>query len=435
MKKFFYYAAALAALVSASACQREALVDDTQAEEVEVTFTISTEDALSTKAIGDADSYSKELQFYAYRNGEYLDQLEADIQHFGTGLTAKVTAKLVKGQDYDFVFWAQAEGSSYYTIDPQTKTMTVDYSGLNCNDETRDAFWTVVEDLHISAAMPAQKIVLRRPFAQINVGTSADDYAAALQSKVEINKTSVTLSNAAATMDIFTGKTSDETSVTFNTAAVPAEKLIVYEGTKNLEYVYLALNYILVADNSSTGYDKDVLTDFKVTFFDDDVAVNTVEVSSVPVRRNFRTNIIGNKILTDYATFEIIIDPMFDGEYDYSYSDGTVTVLPYTLYLKPNSNWTVDNARFAVYYWDGLGKDGWADLVDSDGDGIYEVLTSALGDATNIIFCRMNPGDAANNWNNKWNQTGDLIVPTDGTNLYTVASGTWDSGGGTWSVK
>lgn len=435
MKKFLNYALISLLAIAAASCQKDSVKTDAADEIVEVTFTISTEDAIATRAIGDADTYAKELKFYAYRNNEYLDQLEADIQHFGTGLTAKVTAKLVKGQDYDFVFWAQAEGSSYYTIDPQAKTMTVDYSGLNCNDETRDAFWTVVEDLHISAAMPAQKIVLRRPFAQINVGTSADDYAAALQSKVEINKTSVVLSNAAATMDIFTGKTSDETSVTFNTAVVPSEKLIVYKGTQNLEYVYLALNYILVADNSDTGYDKDVLTDFNVTFYDDDVAINTIEVSSVPVRRNFRTNIIGNNILTDYATFEIIIDPMFDGEYDYSYSDGTVTVLPYTLYLKPNSNWTVDNARFAVYYWDNQGNEGWADLVDSDGDGIYEVLTSALGDATNIIFCRMNPDNAANNWNNKWNQTADLIVPTDGTNLYTVASDAWDNGDGTWSVK
>jgi hypothetical protein len=46
----------------------------------------------------------------------------------------------------------------------------------------------------------------------------------------------------------------------------------------------------------------------------------------------------------------------------------------------------------------------------------------------------MNPGAAANNWNNKWNQTADLKVPADGTNFYTVKEGTWDKGGGTWGV-
>ena len=101
------------------------------------------------------------------------------------------------------------------------------------------------------------------------------------------------------------------------------------------------------------------------------------------------------------------------------------------IYLKPNSNWLIDNARFAVYSWDG--GDQWFDMEDSDADGIYEVVLPTS--ISNIIFCRMNPGTTANNWNNKWNQTSDLTVPTDGTNLYTVKSGTWDKGGGTWSTK
>lgn len=100
------------------------------------------------------------------------------------------------------------------------------------------------------------------------------------------------------------------------------------------------------------------------------------------------------------------------------------------LYLQPNENWKKDNARFAMYYF-GNG-DGWADMVDEDGDGIYEGVVPT--GYTKVIFCRMNPGAAANNWENKWNQTVDLKVPTDGTNCYTVAEGTWDKGGGEWSV-
>lgn len=101
------------------------------------------------------------------------------------------------------------------------------------------------------------------------------------------------------------------------------------------------------------------------------------------------------------------------------------------LYLKPNSNWLQSNARFAVYTWDG--GDQWFDMKDSDSDGIYEVLIPE--GISNIIFCRMNPNASANGWGNKWNQTSDLKVPTDGTNLYTVKDNTWDKGGGTWSVK
>ena len=101
------------------------------------------------------------------------------------------------------------------------------------------------------------------------------------------------------------------------------------------------------------------------------------------------------------------------------------------LYLKPNANWKQDNARYAAYFF-GNG-DTWVDMTLVEGETDIYAVTVPSG-FENIIFCRMNPNAAANNWNNKWNQTADLKVPTDGTNLYTVKENTWDNGGGTWSV-
>ena len=106
---------------------------------------------------------------------------------------------------------------------------------------------------------------------------------------------------------------------------------------------------------------------------------------------------------------------------------------PNALYLKPNSNWTQANARFAAYFF-GNGET-WVSMTDSNGDGIYEVQKPTNKNYPNVIFCRMNPSASANNWNNKWNQTADLTVPTDGNNLYTVKDGTWDKGGGTWTKQ
>lgn len=101
------------------------------------------------------------------------------------------------------------------------------------------------------------------------------------------------------------------------------------------------------------------------------------------------------------------------------------------LYLQPNANWNIDGARFAAYFF-GNGET-WVDMtLVEDETNIYAVTVPAGFE--NIIFCRMNPGVAANNWGNKWNQTEDLKVPTDGTNLYTVTENTWDKGGGVWSV-
>ena len=84
---------------------------------------------------------------------------------------------------------------------------------------------------------------------------------------------------------------------------------------------------------------------------------------------------------------------------------------PEKLYLTPNSNWKVDNARFAAYFF-GNG-DKWVSMTKVEGEtDLYEVAVPA--GYPSVIFCRMNPSAAANNWNNKWNQTSDLTVPTNG---------------------
>ena len=72
-------------------------------------------------------------------------------------------------------------------------------------------------------------------------------------------------------------------------------------------------------------------------------------------------------------------------------------------------------------------------MTDEDGDGVYEC--EKLDGYNKVIFCRMNPSSSTNNWNNKWNQTGDLTIPTDGKNLFTVPSGAWNGSTSTWSTK
>ena len=107
------------------------------------------------------------------------------------------------------------------------------------------------------------------------------------------------------------------------------------------------------------------------------------------------------------------------------------------LYLKPNSNWKQSNARFAAYFFINNDINVWVSMVDSDSDGIYEVnIPEGYTFGDNVIFCRMNPSSTANNWNNKWNQTADLKIPTDGKNLFTIPGTTWnDATNSNWSVK
>ena len=114
-----------------------------------------------------------------------------------------------------------------------------------------------------------------------------------------------------------------------------------------------------------------------------------------------------------------------------SYTVDTYAATATKLYLKPNSNWLTDGARFAAYFFNN--GETWVSMTDTDGDGYYEC--DVPSGYPSVIFCRMDPATTANNWTNKWNQSSDLSVPTDGTNCYTLASSAWDNGSGSWSTK
>ena len=106
-------------------------------------------------------------------------------------------------------------------------------------------------------------------------------------------------------------------------------------------------------------------------------------------------------------------------------------------YLQPNANWKKDGARFAIYFFDDTkGYKDWVSMKDDNGDGIYVANNPDKGlTYEKMIFCRMNPANATNDWSNKWNQTADLVIADAGSNnCYAVKEGTWDNGGGTWKV-
>ena len=109
-----------------------------------------------------------------------------------------------------------------------------------------------------------------------------------------------------------------------------------------------------------------------------------------------------------------------------------------TLYLKPNSNWTQASARFAMYVQNSVtGSDAWVSMT-SAGSGYYSAAVPS-GSWTDVIFVRMNPSSSENRWDSYtgeghvWDRTNDLF-PDANTNCYTIASGAWSYGDGSWSV-
>ena len=97
-----------------------------------------------------------------------------------------------------------------------------------------------------------------------------------------------------------------------------------------------------------------------------------------------------------------------------------------SLKLKPSDEWLTDGARFAAYFFGDSG-DYWDDMTE-EADGCYSVAIPEGFDR--VIFCRMNPEMPANNFDNKWNQTQDLMIYSGMGRVYVVEG--WD--GGEWQT-
>lgn len=326
-KKLFLGMFAAAGMLLATSCSNDELDVVQSGNEAQVTFSLAAEGGIATRAISDGTG-AKKLVYAVYNaNGELIKTIAntdvngqiVDNSAFDNGLTENVTITLAKGQQYTVAFWAQNPNCTAYTT-TDLKNVTIDYAGLN-NDETRDAFFkaetfTVTGNTEID-------VVLKRPFAQINVGVYQTDWDAAVASEIEIEKSKVTIEKAATSINLLTGEVEGEETVEYGFATIPTqfttpETLDVdldKDGTKE-KYVYLSMSYIL-ANDATTGYAKATLEDLDFTFAPK--SGNNINFSeglnAVPVQRNWRTNIIG-KILTGDVTFNITIDPIYDGEYN-----------------------------------------------------------------------------------------------------------------------
>jgi len=91
------------------------------------------------------------------------------------------------------------------------------------------------------------------------------------------------------------------------------------------------------------------------------------------------------------------------------------------VYMKPSSGWVSNAKSFAAYVWNDSGNT-WYEMTDIDEDGVYEAAISI--DYNNIIFVSKTAAFVAD-WNNKYQQTTDLVVPTDNNNAYVIYNSEW----------
>lgn len=308
MKKYFQTLLTAATLLTAVSCSPiDELFSGEDGEAEKVSFTISA-GQIQGRSAGDGNTVDQ-VHYEVWHDGELVfssitGKNGAAPVSISSGM-ANVNMRLVKGVSYDIAFWAHHEqGTGYHIKDGLENIRLKD--GVKANKETYDAFYKVLKDYKVSDV--SETVILKRPFGQLNVGTSAEDWQKAIDLDVVIDRSVIVVTQVANVFNARTGKITRQEGInalTFDLHDVLRETFDV----EGVSYHYLAMNYFL-ADTEKTLHELDI------TLYGEDrqIPINTLKVTNMPIRRNWRTNIVGD-LLTGKEKFRVVVEPGFEGDY------------------------------------------------------------------------------------------------------------------------
>ena len=307
----------LAGVLLASSCSLKEDFRGNDSDFATLSFTVGEPGVSATRAIGDGTSVDA-LYYAVYDDkGNFIADLAGN--KVGTTFPTTVEITLAKGQTYKIAFWAQDKDCKAYSFGQygDIENIYINYAGLN-NDESRDAFFKTID--HKVVGDIALDVTLERPFAQINLGVTQEDWDNAAKAGIYVAQSKLEINNAATELNLFDGKVQQVTKLVYELANIPTQTLEVdlnKDGVKEA-YKYLSLSYILVADQGQTANEEGMFGAesalVNATFsLETNKAPFEVKVDNLPVQRNWRTNVIG-EVLTGDIKFNIDVDPIFDGE-------------------------------------------------------------------------------------------------------------------------
>ena len=323
MKKILLFASAIAGLFLAGSCQRESLEPVQQGNTV--TYTVTVPDALATKGIGDNVANVNTLHYEVYRTAvaETVTFTDADrlLYHKTatvTNGTAKIELELVNDQNFTVLFWAQV-GETNEAYDVTDLTNVTLKSPIKANQVDYAAF-SGVDFIKGTDALTDKTIELTRPVAQINLGTTEASLTA-FDTRVGLDGSSMTVSGLSNTFNVakqIPGAAFTSTTV-YDEKTVPSDPLKV--NTTN--YVYVGMNYVGFAPEVGTP----VIVSYDINTTEGHIQ-NTIE--NVPVKPNYRTNIIGN-LITSKTAYTVELDETWgEPAEEYEVWDGKTLTEPTT---------------------------------------------------------------------------------------------------------
>ena len=294
MKRILLFASALAGLFVAASCQQEIVDPEVKSG---VTYEITLPAGPQTRGEDGYATYDLHYEVYKTVDATALETAPLLFEEtvIMTGNTTKLTLDLLNDQDYTVLFWANQQGMDYFDL---TDLRQVGVKQVASNNDDRDAFCGM-DQLAQHDGAQSKTVELKRPFAQINIATlvNAVDY--------DINPVSslVKVKDIPVGYNVFTGEpVGAEGEVEYTVNTVPVGNLTV-NGT---DYKKVAMNYALVPATENNSATVEV-------YYEINTANGTVKnsIPNVPVKKNYRTNIIGN-LLTSNATYTIELKAGFE---------------------------------------------------------------------------------------------------------------------------
>ena len=387
MKKIFKtLSASVFMALALTACQKEEFGGN-EAEGI-YTFEVSA-DNIATKAAIDRDGNGTAvnrfiMEVYLAKTTGELVLLDRQVKA-PTAASPKSTSfnlTLIKDQEYKVLFWADkgtdAMGDLYYKTTDNLQNVSFLNAARTGNNDALDAFSKMeVITREESKAGFTKSVQLTRPFGQVNFITTdipainaLTGGSAFLPTDVKVSYTTCTGFNVLTQTG--TGSEAIEYTAPVYSAMDPA--------TNPAKYT-LSMDYMLTATS-----DRETRNLVKLTALANGYELTTVEVANYPVQRNYRTNIIG-KILTGDVTFNITIDPIYDGEYNNylasSNEDITnaISAGVTTISLTPGTYIIPDDAQGKTLTFIGTGDPEDTKIATQD-DGSYEGCDYSLDGAT-----------------------------------------------------
>lgn len=244
------------------------------------------------------------LKCYVYSSGQGngtapIMVQDVDIVDRDGGRGGSISLDLPSGGSYDFVLLVtatdQSDTASKLYYDATSRNLNVNYGKIKSSDEDVDCFYGVIKGASL-ATQSNYNVTLRRPFAQLNIGTK-DLSAYNSLSSSPLKSVGVSVDGVYSSMNVMDGNVvGDPVNAVFGPAALPSGQVFPLPGVD-----YLAMNYLLVNERKNV--------DVFITSVNDQYSfVNTVR--DIPVQRNYQTNVYG-KLLTTENDFHVDIDPMY----------------------------------------------------------------------------------------------------------------------------